>query len=694
MRDMQRSDFGARHQPETGRRSRGRTVAIAQVLPASEACWSPWIIAAALVLGLLLLAVRPAASQSALRTEIDVQHYDIEAEISPEEQSLTATAKVRFQMLSDYSTSVRFELNNALSVSRVTDQDGESLDFDRDMKNFTVTVTLAKPIRKGDEVELSFLYGGRLSGVEESPIYGIRFASLKEEFGYLLYPSRWFPLSGYTTDPFEWRIRVTTPAEYNVVSSGDMNEIISDKGMVREFTSSRANFGGSVGYTLNDPSVVSEQGVQSRVFFREEAASGSQAYGQEVGKLVRLLQKFYGLPPLSNLVLFETERGAPNGYAAPGVLFLNTGSIDDGVNSRLLVNQLARQWWGNMIYPESRNHLWIFNGFARYSELLWLEETIDREAAIEDRDSMYIDALTVDYPPALQASRIEDYSPEYWALTASKGAATIEMMRALMGDDAFFKLVKVTVDEFANKALGTGAFSRLASEFANRDMGPFFIQWLESNSAPEFKLEYTVLRTQKGFRVVGKVKQDLDTFSMPVKLLVETEGNPEEQTIEVMGPETEFVVESFGKPTKIRIDPDTNVLRFSRELRVLVAIRRGEQFAEIGQFNDALQEYQKALEVNRNSSLAHYRVAEVFFLQNNYQAAANEFREVLNGDLRPPWTEVWAHINLGKIFDVSGQRERAITAYNAAIRTRDNTAGAQEEAARFLQEPYEREDRF
>ena len=102
------------------------------------------------------------------------------------------------------------------------------------------------------------------------------------------------------------------------------------------------------------------------------------------------------------------------------------------------------------------------------------------------------------------------------------------------------------------------------------------------------------------------------------------------------------------------------------------------------------KEYQRALEVNRNSSLSHYRVGEVFFLQANYQSAANEFREALNGDLEPKWTEVWARINLGKIFDITGQRERAVNEYNLAIRTKDNTQGAQEEAARYLKTPFER----
>ena len=125
-------------------------------------------------------------------------------------------------------------------------------------------------------------------------------------------------------------------------------------------------------------------------------------------------------------------------------------------------------------------------------------------------------------------------------------------------------------------------------------------------------------------------------------------------------------------------------------MRVSVAIRRGEQFAEISEFTDALKEYQRAIETKRNSSLAHYRVAEVYFLQNNYQSAANEFRESLNGDLDPKWVEGWAHIGIGKIFDITGQRDRAVNEYEQARRTRDNTQGAQDEVAKYLRSPFER----
>jgi tetratricopeptide (TPR) repeat protein len=177
---------------------------------------------------------------------------------------------------------------------------------------------------------------------------------------------------------------------------------------------------------------------------------------------------------------------------------------------------------------------------------------------------------------------------------------------------------------------------------------------------------------------------------MPVDLKIETEGNPEQKRIEVMGTSSEFSVDTFGKPKSIVLDPDNRVLRFSNQMRVAVAIRKGEQLMEVSEFGDALKEYQKALETNRTGSLAHYRIAEAFFLQNNYQAAANEFREALQGDLQPKWTEVWSHIHLGYIFDITGQRERAVNEYKQAERTKDNTQGALEEAAKYLKTPYER----
>ena len=98
--------------------------------------------------------------------------------------------------------------------------------------------------------------------------------------------------------------------------------------------------------------------------------------------------------------------------------------------------------------------------------------------------------------------------------------------------------------------------------------------------------------------------------------------------------------------------------------------------------------YKKEISVNLRSSITHFRLAEIYFHQRDYQSAANEFREALNGDLQPDWVEVWARVSLGKIFDITGQRERAMNEYRQAQRIKDNTRGALDEAELYLVIPY------
>ena len=97
-----------------------------------------------------------------------------------------------------------------------------------------------------------------------------------------------------------------------------------------------------------------------------------------------------------------------------------------------------------------------------------------------------------------------------------------------------------------------------------------------------------------------------------------------------------------------------------------------------------LLQYRKDLEARRNSSLAHFRIAEIMTRQGDYQSAGNEFREALSGDLQPRWIEVWSHVDLGEIYELTGQRDRAANEYRLAIRTDDNTQGALTEARAHL----------
>ena len=627
------------------------------------------------------------------RSRIDVELYTIDAEVSPAAQSLTAKASVRFVPLDDNITTAAFELNNALNVSRVVDDKGKQIPASRNQQDFTVRLSFEQPLVKGQAVTLTFFYDGKLTGQEDSPVYGIKFAAIHPDFTYLMYPARWFPVSGYTTDRFAADLRVTVPAGYTVLGSGnDSKETAGDKTRY-QIKFERPSFPGSIAIVKGQAARVASEGVTTSLYFRGPEADMAQLYGEQIGKTMSYFTGVFGLPPYANLTVVETEEGAPNGFAAPGMIFLAPHGIGKQANAKLLANQVSRQWFEELVSPTTRNHLWLTNGLAAYAELLWSEHDKGPAAMEAQLRDVMVESLTVDTVPIVQSSRLEDYSPELWALTAGKGATVAGMLRYVIGDESFFKTLKAYTQQYAWKSANTDDFRKVAETASGQDLGYFFIQWIESSGAPEFKLEYTILRTAKGFRVMGKIAQDLDTFRMPVDLKIETEGNPEEKRVEVVGTSSEFSVDTFGKPKSVVIDPNNRVLRYSNQVRVAVAIRRGEQYAELSEFGEALKQYQKALETSRNSSLAHYRIAEVHFLQNNYQQAANEFREVLAGDLDPKWTEVWGRINLGKIFDITGQRERAVNEYNLAIRTKDDTQGAQEEAGKYLKTPYERQKR-
>ena len=623
------------------------------------------------------------------RPQLDVENYKIAAEIDPSAQSLKARAEVTFRAVDDMLTSAVFELNNALNVTGVTDSSGRPLSINRNATDFTVRVSFPAPVPRSQSQTLVFNYEGRLAGQEESPVYGIKFAVISADFAFLLYPARWFPVNGYTADRYTSEIHVKAPPEFRVV--GAPIERQDDSGYVLQST--QPGFGGSIALVKGNAQRVQSQGFTSDMYFRGPQAAHAGAVGDEIGKVMTFLTSLYGLAPSSHLTVIQTDDGAPGGYSATGLLFLAPSSITAQPSQHLLANQLTRQWFGNLFSPVNRNHLWIVNGMAKYAELLYQEHLNGASALESEAKDLYVDAMTVTEVPVRQAARLEDYSPELFALTGSKGGAVYHMLRWLLGDTNFFKALKSIPDQFANKSVSTDDVRKVFETVSGQNLQGFFIQWLESTSAPEFTLDYTVFRTQKGFRVMGKISNDLDTFRMPVDLKIETEGNPETKRVDVVGQSSEFVVDTFGKPKKVYIDPDGHVLRLSPDMRMAVAVRRGEQLAEIGEYNDALKEYQKALDVKRSCSLAHYRVGEAFFLQGNYQSAANEFRESIDGDGDPKWTEVWSHIKLGNIFDITGQRDRAVNEYTLAVRTKDNTQGAQEEAARYIKSPYVRPQR-
>jgi tetratricopeptide (TPR) repeat protein len=265
------------------------------------------------------------------------------------------------------------------------------------------------------------------------------------------------------------------------------------------------------------------------------------------------------------------------------------------------------------------------------------------------------------------------------------------MLRGILGEAKFGQLTQLYVHEYSGNKANPLSFQKLSEKVYGKELGWFFAEWIDTIGVPAFQSDYAVFKTNNGFRVSGSVKQDRDLFRMPVEVAVVTEGSEETKTVELSGKSTSFDISSFSMPQKVVLDPNNKLLRDSKELQTSVQLSLGNDLKQRGDFVEAIRAYESALNLDSHRSLVHFRLAEVFYEQSNLQSAANSFRDALNGDRDPKWVEVWCYIYLGKIYDILGQRQRAMAEYTKAVNTKDDTNGAQAEAKKWLAAPFTRE---
>jgi aminopeptidase N len=669
-----------------------------------------------LVWGAVLVTASASAAlaQSSHEFPFRATNYEVEVLLHPDDQTISGLAKVEFTA-QQVSRTVVVELHQDLKINSVSVTGGKPLEFERDTTfPMRLTIGLPEAIAPGKSVSLVFNYTGPVSSEDDSPTKGVRFASVDKTSAYLLLPARWFPLTNYPTNRYTGTFKITTPDSFAVVGTGKADPPTMAPGIGRGaagqatyvFHCEHAAPVGTFVAGALQLSPMQVEGFNVSVFTPPVQANTANAYATSLSHIASYFSDAFGqlnLKEYDPLTIAQIPDGTVQGFAAPGLLLVSARQWTQKVNERLLSQLAAEQWWGDRVLPSSASDVWLTDGLSRYAEAMYAEQADGAAGLHKALEDFAVGALMYeDTAPISQAARLETFSNEYRSIVADKGALVFHMLRTQLGDDAFSALMREFYKKYEGKNANLNDFEKMALTKIPPpvkgqppvNLVSFFSQWLNSTGVPEFKLEYIVYRTRKGFKVVGKIHQDLDTFRMPVEIRIDTEGNPETKKILVTGTTQAFEVETFGrpKPNGVIIDPNNNLLKSSPRLRVHALIARGEGFAEQGKYYEAIQEYQKALDTQPSNSLAHFRLAEAMFYQKNYQAAANAFRAALGGDLDPKWTEVWSHVYIGKIYDLLGQRERAINEYSLAQHLGDDTAGAQQEVARYIQKPYNGDD--
>ncbi len=630
------------------------------------------------------------------RPSIAIQHYWIEATLIPDTHEIEAATTIRF-VPGEPTDHIVLELNENLWVQKVLDAEGIELEFeDGALGPGILTVLFSSPLETGTDVTIRLEYKGGFDRDPYSRIYSRDESSayIGMEGSYLMYGAKWIPVTGLMENRAPTTMEVTVPLGMTVIGPGIQQPVIT-RGVSETFA-------WDADVPILAVSMAAGQYFQRELqvgdfnldcFAKAENLESIQEAAKTVAGILDFYQKIYGPSASGNSFrLVEVDDRLKNRHGMLGTIFITRRDLAQPSGLiRDLARRVAYQWWEETVGVRSAADLWLEDGMAYYSAAEYLQNAEGPDAFNEEIEALAILALKFESTsPVRQGLDLGYRTDRYESVVAGKGAWVLNMLRGLLGDSKFDSLIQQYIQSCSGKGGSTGEFRKIAESMYGEDLGWFFTEWLDATGVPSLETDYVVYKTVEGFRVTGVVKQDRDLFRIPVEVALISGDEEVIKRIELSGKSTPFDMTSFSYPDKIILDPNHKLLRDSSELRASVQLALGNDRKEQGDFIGAIRAYEDALKINPQRSLAHFRLAEIFYEQFNLQSAADSFRNALNGDMNPKWIEVWCYIYLGKIYDILGQRQRAMAEYQKAINTKDDTDGAQAEANKWIATPFVR----
>jgi len=653
-------------------------------------------------LGLVFAIAPQAFGQTEQAPAIDVTHYKINAELLPDSHSIKAQATVTFKALKQTQSAV-FEMNGSLTISSVKGPDGKTaLQFIQDRVNeLNVKINLGQLYQAGSDITLTFDYAGPLATPEGGPIADTRLAYIGTEGSYLFYAARWFPFHGYAADRATSEISLTVPGNWSVAghSVNPVTPIATrDNRKTFTFVETQPVLPGSFAAGQFITRTINSGGMQIDLAVLPGSEARVQEFGQEVAQVLQFYNDRFGQYMVgTHYVVTEVDDETLDYYSSSGILFIahKTLASDKPLPVDELAREVAYQWWGQAVGLKTFDDAWLSQGLAEYSSVMY-RESQQSSAEFHETLSEIIElalAFEQDASIARAPAQLNDQSPAYRSVVLYKGAYVYHMLRTTIGDEKFLSLLKNYYSTYKGRNAGIDDFEALTDKVSGQKLRGFFGMWIDSTGVPEFKVEYSVIRTKESkFKVRGTIRQNMDSFHGPVTVALESEGGRETKTtLDMQGTSVDFDLSSDGKPLSVVVDPENQYLRINDAMRVSVVVRRGIQNFQREEYAEAEEQFRSALKLNSRSSWAWYNLGLLYLEQRNWQKARDAFTETLSGDLEPSWLEVWSYIKRGNAWDAEENRDRAVAEYNKAKESGNNYNGAQRAAEKYLGQPYKKE---
>lgn len=503
-------------------------------------------------------------------SRIDVTYYKIDLKITHTPNYVAGNVTINAKVDTSSINSVFFDLTSALTVDSVL-LSGLSKTFSH--LDDKITITLDRTYSIGEELSFRIFYQGVppktgfgsfvFDKHNNQPIIW----SLSEPYG----AKDWWPCKDTPGDKADSAdVWLTVVTSLIPVSNGKLTEVVinGDGTHTYKWKSSYpiaqylisvaiTNYVEYVNYYHYSPT----DSMPITHFIYPESFNNVKSQLDKTPQMISIFAEHYGEYPFLN----EKYGHAQFGWS--GGMEHQTISSMGGFYDALIVHELAHQWYGDLISCKDWHNIWLNEGFATYSQALYLEVTQGQTAYNTEINLRMDQAKT-----AVGTLYVQDISSVNsifnYARSYAKGAVVLHMLRGIVGAETFYNILR-TYSYHPSVAYGvavTEDFQAIAEEVSGEDLNYFFQEWIYGENYPN----YTIIWNKhdlgsNNWNLEIKINQQVNTnpnyFTMPVEIkvnrvvgdtLIKVFNNEQNQT---------FDLTIQGEPLSISFDPNNKILK-------------------------------------------------------------------------------------------------------------------------------------
>lgn len=503
---------------------------------------------------------------------IDIKYYKLNLKVTYSPDYLSGSVTVKAAPVDNPLNSFFLDLQNPMLVDSIISGNNK-LHFSH--TNAKLNITLNKTYNPKEIFEIKIYYqgvpGSSGFGSFEFDTHGNNepvIWTLSEPYG----ASDWYPCKDTPADKADSSdVWITVDKNLYGVSNGTLVDIVEnpDNTATYKWTNKYPIAQYLISLAISDYSIYknyfkySEKDSMPVInYIYPENLAGYKTLLDKVPNMLRILSDYFGLYPF----ISEKYGNAEMGWKGGGGMENQTVSSISRFTETILVHELTHQWFGDKITCRDWQDIWLNEGFATYGEMLYAEKVYGDSAynnfvalemgrAKNAKGSIYVQDIS-------SVSEIFNGNRSY-----SKGGIVLHMLRGVVGDSVFFKIMKTYSNDplIAYSTAVTADFQRDAEAVSGMDLGYFFNEWIYGEGYPKYKIDWHADKINNNYEVSVNVSQLVNTypsyFTMPVQIKISTSAGDTLLSFfnDQQDQQVKFIIK--GTPAAVTIDPDNWILK-------------------------------------------------------------------------------------------------------------------------------------